>query len=261
MRHTAVARNIDQPAAGLFKKSIVLGMLISILTLQSAVAAIALDRTRIVFNADQPVFSLTISNKNNSLPYLAQAWIEDVEGEKIRGPLAVIPPLQRLEPNQKSQIKIQALATAQQLPQDRETLYYFNLREIPPKSDKPNTLQIALQTRIKLFYRPEALAVMTETTPWQEKITLEKKGDQYVVHNPTAYFVVIVDGSPTQDTAGPEDFEPLMLDPFSQGSLNVSASRLGSQPVLTYVNDYGARPQLSFRCQANQCHVINPQKK
>lgn len=82
-----------------------------------------------------------------------------------------------------------------------------------------------------------------------------------MVHNPTAYFVVIVDGSPTQDTAGPEDFEPLMLDPFSQGSLNVSASRLGSQPVLTYVNDYGARPQLSFRCQANQCHVINPQKK
>ncbi len=36
-------------------------------------------------------------------------------------------------------------ASDKNLPQDRETVYYFNLREIPPKSNKPNTLQIALQ--------------------------------------------------------------------------------------------------------------------
>jgi P pilus assembly chaperone PapD len=48
-------------------------------------------------------------------------------------------------------VKVQALPAAKSLPQDRETVYYFNLREIPPRSDKANTLQIALQTRIKLF--------------------------------------------------------------------------------------------------------------
>ncbi|WP_153070434.1 fimbria/pilus periplasmic chaperone, partial [Escherichia coli] len=83
--------------------------------------------------------------------------LEDEQGNKIQSPLVVLPPVQRIEPGKPSQIKIQALPAAKQLPQDRETLYYFNLREIPPKSNKPNTLQIALQTRIKLFYRPAAI--------------------------------------------------------------------------------------------------------
>lgn len=62
------------------------------------------------------------------------------------------------------------------LPQDRESLFYFNLREIPPKSSKPNTLQLALQTRIKLFYRPAPLAVNPNDKPWQEKVTLTREG-------------------------------------------------------------------------------------
>jgi len=44
----------------------------------------------------------------------------------------VLPPLQRVDPGEKSQIKLQQLAAAANLPQDRETLFYFNLRAIPP---------------------------------------------------------------------------------------------------------------------------------
>ena len=117
-------------------------------------AAIALDRTRVIFDGGQQSVSLSVSNQNKQLPYLAQGWLEDEQGNKIQSPLTVLPPVQRIEPGKPSQVKIQALPAAKQLPQDRETLYYFNLREIPPKSNKPNSLQIALQTRIKLFYRP-----------------------------------------------------------------------------------------------------------
>lgn len=86
-------------------------------------------------------------------------------------------------------------AGSKQLPQDRESLYYFNLREIPPKSDKPNTLQIALQTRIKLFYRPTAIVPSRAdmATPWQEQLTLTRQGDGYQVNNPTPYYITIVD--------------------------------------------------------------------
>ncbi len=87
---------------------------------------------------------------------------------KITSPLIVLPPVQRLEPGKSSQMKIEALPDVK-LPQDRESLFYFNMREIPPKSDKPNTLQIALQTKIKLFYRPEAIAPQQNSAPWQEK--------------------------------------------------------------------------------------------
>lgn len=111
------------------------GMLIS----QAANAAVALDRTRVVFDGSKNSMSVNIRNDNTKLPYLAQAWVEDASGHKIRSPLMALPPLQRLEPGSKSLVKIQLAPTAKtSLPQDRETLFYFNLREIPPKSDKPN---------------------------------------------------------------------------------------------------------------------------
>ncbi|MEX6064777.1 fimbria/pilus periplasmic chaperone [Providencia hangzhouensis] len=61
------------------------------------------------------------------------------------------PPVHRIEANSKSQIKIQSLPAISQLPKDRESIYYLNVREIPPRSEKANVLQIALQTKIKIF--------------------------------------------------------------------------------------------------------------
>ncbi|MEW9219884.1 molecular chaperone, partial [Klebsiella pneumoniae] len=37
--------------------------------------------------------------------------------------------------------------------------------------------------------------------------------------------------------------------------LRVSVAEMGNSPVLTYVNDYGGRPQLNFSCTGNLCAV------
>ncbi|WP_261231567.1 fimbria/pilus periplasmic chaperone [Serratia entomophila] len=237
-------------------------LFITVAVAQQAQAAIALDRTRVIFDGGQNSVSLNLSNQNKQLPYLAQGWLEDEQGNKIQSPLTVLPPVQRIEPGKPSQVKIQALPAAKQLPQDRETLYYFNLREIPPKSDKPNTLQIALQTRIKLFYRPAAITPTRAqmATPWQEQLTLSKQGDQYQVHNPTPYYVTIVDAAARKGVEGAKGFEPFMVSPKGQHALGVSAAALGGSPVLTYINDYGGRPQLSFSCSGGSCQVV-PEKK
>lgn len=220
-------------------------------------AAIALDRTRIIFNGAEKSVSLNVSNLNKELPYLAQGWIEDQSGQKVSAPLVVLPPVQRIEPGDKSQVKIQGIPDIAALPQDRESVFYFNLREIPPRSNRQNVLQIALQTRIKLFYRPAAIyATQTDlTNPWQEKITLTRKGNNYEVNNPTAYYVTIVDALTGLQGKSLDGFTPLMVAPKSQGTLNLSAAALGNVPVLTYINDYGGRPQLQFSCQGTQCSV------
>ncbi|WP_421105921.1 fimbria/pilus periplasmic chaperone [Serratia marcescens] len=225
-----------------------------------AQAAIALDRTRVIFDGSQKSVSLNISNHNKQLPYLAQGWIEDEQGNKIQSPLMVLPPVQRIEPGKPSQVKIQALPVVKTLPQDRETVYYFNLREIPPKSDKPNTLQIALQTRIKLFFRPAAIAMAKNAPAPQEQLTLTKQGDKYVVNNPTPYYVTLVDASTKKDGPGVKEFEPMMVPPKGKLPLTVNAARVGNSPVLTYINDYGGRPQLSFSCNGSTCAVV-PDKK
>ncbi|WP_329606429.1 MULTISPECIES: fimbria/pilus periplasmic chaperone [unclassified Pseudomonas] len=232
------------------------GLLLSMLGLQQVQAAVALDRTRAVFNGGEKSISLSINNGNKDLPYLAQGWVEDEQGNKITSPLTVLPPLQRLEPGAKSQIKIQALPAANLLAQDRETLFYFNLREIPPKSEKPNTLQLALQTRIKLFYRPKTLGATMGMVPWEEQLTLSKQGNKYLVNNPTPYYVTIVDAGSKPGSASAEGFEPIMIAPKGKETLSLDISVLGQTPVLTYINDYGGRPQLQFTCNGNDCKAM-----
>ncbi|WLH76773.1 MULTISPECIES: fimbria/pilus periplasmic chaperone [unclassified Pseudomonas] len=223
----------------------------------NANAAVGLDRTRVIFDGGKEATSVNITNNNTQLPYLAQGWIEDEEGKKITSPLIVLPPVQRLEPGKQSQLKVQALPAAKSLPQDRETVYYFNLREIPPRSDKPNTLQIALQTRIKLFYRPKAIAPSQQdlSNPWQEKLTLIREGERYQVNNPTPYYVTLVDARTTKDGKTVPGFEPLMIPPKGSMTLGPTAKSLGTTPHLAYVNDYGGRPLMAFTCAGNTCKV------
>ncbi|MEL5596583.1 fimbria/pilus periplasmic chaperone [Serratia ureilytica] len=230
---------------------------------QYASAAISLDRTRLIFPGSEKSVSLTVKNQNPELPYLAQGWLENEQGAKLdnNSPLAVVPPVQRIEPNTESQVKVQALAASaafKQLPQDRESLFYFNLREIPPKSDKPNVLQIALQTRIKLFYRPAALAeaaAAQQAVPFQEKLTLTKSGDKYTVNNPTPYYVTLIGASAKKGGEVVKGFEAMMVPPKGSAPLGGSAAALGSAPVLVYVNDYGGQPPLTFRCNGATCNV------
>lgn len=210
-----------------------------------------------IFDGGKDATSVNITNNNTQLPYLAQGWIEDEQGNKITSPLIVLPPVQRLEPGKQSQVKVQALPAVKSLPQDRETVYYFNLREIPPRSDKSNTLQIALQTRIKLFYRPQAIMPSQQdlANPWQEKLTLTRQGDRYQVNNPTPYYVSLVDARSSKDGKTVAGFEPVMIPPKGTLALGPTAKALGQAPYLAYVNDYGGRPLLAFTCSGETCTV------
>ena len=224
----------------------------------SANAAIGLDRTRVIFDGGKDATSVNITNNNTQLPYLAQGWIENEEGQKLTTPLIVLPPVQRLEPGKQSQVKVQALPAAKSLPQDRETVYYFNLREIPPRTDKANTLQIALQTRIKLFWRPKALEKVSMKSPWQHKVTLTRSGQAFTVNNPTPYYVIISNASAQKNGNPAAGFSPLVIEPKTTVPLNV---KMDSVPVLTYVNDFGARMPLFFQCNGNSCQVDEEQSR
>ncbi|MGE6980161.1 fimbria/pilus periplasmic chaperone [Kluyvera intermedia] len=225
----------------------------------SSQAAVTLDRTRAVFDGANKSMSLNITNQNKALPYLAQAWIEDESGNKLSGPIVALPPLQRVESLAKGQVKLQLTDDARSLPQDRESIFYFNLREIPPKSSKANTLQIALQTRIKLFYRPAALQLSRGNAQdlWQKKLVLTRRGQGYRVSNPSPYYVTLA-AAYTQSGGKPvTGFDPVMIAPFSESPLTVKAGALGDKPVLTWINDYGGRPKLMFSCLHDVCRVVD----
>ncbi|EBC2882959.1 molecular chaperone [Salmonella enterica] len=219
----------------------------------AAQAAISLDRTRAIFNGADKSMTLNIANDNKQLPYLAQAWLENATQEKITaGPLVVTPPVQRLEPGAKSMVRLASTPDIRKLPQDRESLFYFNLREIPPKSEKANVLQIALQTKIKLFYRPAAIQAKPNAV-WQDQLVLNKTPGGYRIENPTPYYVTVIGLGGTEKEAKEGKFDAVMLAPKSEQT--VTAGSYGT-PWLTYINDYGGRPALQFQCAGSRCTVV-----
>ena len=82
------------------------------------------DRTRIIFNASNKSATVRLTNQSKIDPYLAQSWIEDASGKKTRGYISTLPPMERIEPDEQVQIRLMALASLNNLPQDRETLFY-----------------------------------------------------------------------------------------------------------------------------------------
>ncbi|MEG6138963.1 molecular chaperone [Enterobacter kobei] len=218
-------------------------------------AAIALDRTRAIINEGDKSISLTIENKNEKLPYLAQAWLEDVDGKKVASPFTILPPIQRLEANSTSQLKIQALPAVSLLPSDRESVYYFNIREIPPKSKKANVLQIALQSKIKLFYRPKSIIVTKSDldNPWQNSVTVSLVDGKYKVNNPSPYHLTIAKLYKDENAKSPFDIEPLMVSPKSSAFIKVNSNVIGNTFYLSYINDYGGKPLLKFTCAGTIC--------
>lgn len=217
----------------------------------AAQAAISLDRTRIIFDGDNKSVSLNIRNDNKEMPYLAQSWIENEQQQKVTAPIIVLPPLQRIEPDTGGQVKLLKTPEAEQLPKDRESLFYFNLREVPPRTDTSNTMQIALQTKIKLFYRPQ------EITPgrnivWQERLLVSKASGGFHVENPTPYYVTIIDLQDVSDKKSESNFEPVMLAPFSSSTLEPEARNI-KRPVISYINDYGGYQKLNYTCEQAQC--------
>lgn len=223
-------------------------------------AAIALDRTRVIFPGQNNSLSVKINNYNKDLPYLAQAWMEDANGNKINSPFAVLPPIQRVEPDATAMIQIRALPASAQLPQDKESLFYFNVREVPPKSDKANVLQLALQTKVKFFYRPQALVVPTGSTkaPWQERLKLTPEGGSYRLDNPTPYFITVVEAATSSKAEALDGFQSVMLAPNSSSTLKLDRNVLGMTPSLSYIDDFGGRRQLNYHCTVS-CQLLPAQ--
>lgn len=158
----------------------------------TAQAGVSLDRTRLIITGKDSSASANLTNTSPDIPFLAQSWVEDSKGNKITSPLVVLPPLQRINGGQKGVARVTKTDGINQLPQDRESLFYLSVREIPPKPDKANVLQLAMQSRIKLFFRPTAIIPKSKSEIWQDQVVFQKSGNKMTAQNPTPYYITII---------------------------------------------------------------------
>ncbi|WP_300002708.1 molecular chaperone [uncultured Cedecea sp.] len=230
-------------------------ILSTLLLLSSAVqASLTMDRTRVIYDAAKPGVSVVVENIDAKDPFLVQTWLESSDGKKISEPLVALPLLQRIEPNQKKQIRINAVNETTPLPQDKESLLYFNILGVPPKSNIENVVEVVIQSRFKLFYRPKGLVKYPENN-WQQELKVEKKNNQLVFNNPTPYHVVVININNTPQKV--KDFSEVIITPNSSFVYQLNdKQRNGNNIMVTYLDDYGAPQTLKYTCSGSSCSLL-----
>lgn len=150
----------------------------------SAQAGVIIGGTRLVYHGEKKEASLSLSN-TDAINYLIQSTVETTSGTKA--PFLVTPPLFRLNAHQENVLRV--VQTESGLPQDRESLYWLNVKSIPSsaRQEGVNTLQIAIRTRIKLLYRPAAVTGKPDAVA--DKLSWHKEGNTLIVTNPTPFYM------------------------------------------------------------------------
>ncbi|WP_420994769.1 fimbrial biogenesis chaperone [Cupriavidus sp. 30B13] len=217
-------------------------------------AAIVIQGTRVVFPADSREVTLRINNPGTG-PVLVQSWLDDghadIPPEKVQVPFVLAPSVARVEPGKGTVLRISY--TGEALPADRESLFWLNVLEVPPKQDSTeNVLQFAFRSRIKVFFRPVGL---TDVDAAPARLTWRlasvdrpdgKAGKQLAVEasNPTPYYVSFgfvearLDGKSVLMPGG-------MVAPHATQAFVLPDVRPGSHAKASVrfevINDYGGR--------------------
>lgn len=234
-------------------------MLSFLLPFSSLHAEIILHGTRVIYPAEAREVTLQLSN-TGAAPSLIQAWIDEGDPkstpDQSKAPFIITPPISRVNTNKGQALRITALPNAASLSKTQETLFWLNVLDIPPKpestavnTDSPeNYLQLAIRSRVKLFYRPAGLEQVALAPA---KIQWVRDGSQLKIKNPTAFYITL--NSIQQEQAG-KTFnlisDGLMLKPNSEEIL-ILKSLEQSKMIFTTINDYGGTSEYELKIRSN----------
>ncbi|EPA3868744.1 fimbria/pilus periplasmic chaperone [Escherichia coli] len=193
----------------------------------SSNAAVAFLGTTVTSNDD------TLALQSSAAGSAQNVGIENA-GDQKDTQFVITPPLFSMQGKKENTLRI-INATNHQLPGDRESLFWVNVKAIPAmeKDQKnENTLQLAIISRIKMFYRPTNLAMAPEEAP--AMLRFRRSGSKLTLINPTPYFITV-----TNMKAGNSNLPNTMVPPKGEVSVDITHAATGDISFQT-INDYGA---------------------
>lgn len=201
-------------------------------------AAVHVQATRVVYSGDDASASVALRN-NSTLPYLVQTWLDtgDASSMPENLPMTLTPPLMRLAPGEEAVVR--AIYSGSGLPQDKESLFWINIQEIPPASSATNALQIAIRTRIKLFYRPSQLKMSLDEAARSLKWHMD--GPSLIIRNPSPLHITFAYIQNRQAGKAEAASAIDMIKPGETLAVPARGLDLGKSGQLAfgYINDYG----------------------
>lgn len=217
-------------------------------------ASVIVLGTRFVFPAEDREISIRLENPEKT-PALLQIWFDD-GNENSRGenvPLNALPPLFKMQP--KSSQRVRIVQTQSDLPKDRESIFYVNILEIPPKpkfkqASGQNYLQFSIRSRFKIFYRPK-LKMSRDQAEKNIQWRLVQKGKQVLLQakNTSPYFVTLSELNFSHNKKKYAFANVFMLAPFATTNLKLENFNLPvsvkGKVFFTSINDYGGKTKFS----------------
>lgn len=172
------------------KAALMLGVVFAGLINSSSIAAVRPQLTRVIAYAEDRETAVEVINDSNET-YMVQSWLEDLDGNDDNIPLILTPPVMKLGGKKQGKLRLVPMAGA--IPQDRESVYWLSLQEIPPKSSEgENRLVVAIRSRLKVFVRPSGMDSAgardaVKTLRW----SIENDGGKRWLKatNPSSYYV------------------------------------------------------------------------
>jgi len=147
-----------------------------------------IEGTRLIYQGSDKEASINVVNRSD-LDTVMQSWVSSPD-EGRDTPFAIVQPLALIPPNGQQMLRV--LYAGQGLPEDKESMFWLNILEIPRKPEQADTLQFAIRQRLKLFYRPAGLpgsaSAAADGLQWRTS-----QPGRIEVHNPSAFHVSLVD--------------------------------------------------------------------
>ncbi|WP_081065939.1 fimbria/pilus periplasmic chaperone [Burkholderia diffusa] len=235
-----------------FKRVLAVAASLVILSLVSvsSMASVVVAGTRVIFDEGESEVTIKLSNQGQA-PALVQTWIDDgnksISPENVSPPpFTVTPPVARIDPGKGQTLRI--LYTGDPLPKDKESVFWLNVVEIPPKPSGDlvdiNYLQLAFRSRFKLFFRPAGLEGKASDAPgkvvWKLKDVGNHSGLEAV--NPTPYHISVASLRVSSNGKSACFTDGGMIDPGATKVFPlVGGIPVGAAARLHYqiINDYG----------------------
>lgn len=206
---------------------------IAVCTCWDAQAGVVVEGTRFIFNADKTSITFTVNNTSQQR-FLLLSKVLDAQGQaSSQVPFMTTPPLFPLAAGHSNMIRI--IRTGGDLPDDRESLFWLSVASIPQTQGKPspNSLQVAIRSRMKLFYRPVGLKGREEDA--YRQLEWQRDGTQVWIRNPTPYYVTLfhfqLNGIPVNNVG--------MVAPFTRVTTSGCPADGRCMAQWQTINDYG----------------------
>lgn len=213
-----------------------------------AQAGVVIGGTRIIYPSDQAEVQVTLKNKDDAKRYLVHSWVSNIDDSKA--PFVITPPIYKLDENRQTLLHVVYTGDKTHLPQDRESLFMANIKSVssmPEELRDKNTLQFAIKTKIKLFYRPATLSDTAAKTAWQS-LQFSRRNNQLTIKNPTPFYVTLGQLKVAQKEVKPLGKQDtpsalsMMIAPYGEQVFALPTAAQGSV-MWTAINDFGAETE------------------